>query len=458
MSVRGALWQDAAMGTAPSRPLRLFLLCYHFPPMGTTGTLRPARWVRYLPPDVAVEALTVEHPPEGGGNEALLATIARRVERWEAPLRPRPLQRRLERGLIGAAEGSWRSKALKTWATWLAWIPDRQVAFVDGALDVGTRLMQRRRPDVLLSSSPPHSLHLAAVELARRFDLPLVLDFRDPWTDNPENRWPTALHRAHERRLEARVLREADLVLANTPGNREMLLGSFPALAPERVVVLPNGYDPALREALAAAPRAPRADGRRVVLYAGHVYAGGAGLMDALAALLRLDPSLPRRVLFRFVGSLDAVVAERAQPLIAAGLVEHSPPVPVERVPALIAQCDALLYAVPRAGRHWIPSKLYEDLIARRPVLAVLPRGDAWNVLERAGVATLIEDVGPERVAHELREALARLLDGTLVMHPDEVFIARYDARVQAAQLAGWLRELCGRATPLQPAPADGAA
>jgi hypothetical protein len=448
------------MGTSPSRPLRLFLLCYHFPPMGTTGSLRPARWVRYMPPDIAVEALTVQDPPEPRGNEPLLATIARRVERWEAPLRPRPLQRRLEQALAGAEEGSARSRVLKTAATWLAWLPDRQVAFVDGALDVGSRLFARRRPDVLLSSSPPHSLHLAALELKRRFAVPLVLDFRDPWTDNPERVWPTALHRTLERRMEARALRAADLVLANTDGNREQLLTSFPWLSPERVRVLPNGYDPALREALAAVHRVPRADGRREVLYAGHVYAGGAGIMDALAALLALDPSLPRRVLFRFVGSLDASAAEGARALQAAGLVSCEPAVPAHAVPTLLAQADAFLYCVPPAGRHWIPSKLYDELVARRPVLAVLPRGDAWDVLERAGVGTLIEDLGPVRVAHELRDALTRLLAGTLATRPDEVFIARFDARAQTAQLAAWLRELTGRAAPAEPelVPPGGAA
>jgi hypothetical protein len=179
------------------------------------------------------------------------------------------------------------------------------------------------------------------------------------------------------------------------------------------------------------------------VLYAGHVYAGGAGIMDALAALLALDPSLPRRVLFRFVGSLDAPAAERARPLQAAGLVACEPPVPVQAVPALLTRADALLYCVPPAGRHWITSKLYDDLVARRPVLAVLPRGDAWDVLARAGVGTLIEDLGPARVAHELRDALARLLDGHAGHAPrrglHRALLARADGAAgrPAAQLAG---------------------
>ena len=34
------------------------MVCYHFPPMGTTGALRPARLVRYLPADIAVGNIT----------------------------------------------------------------------------------------------------------------------------------------------------------------------------------------------------------------------------------------------------------------------------------------------------------------------------------------------------------------------------------------------------------------
>lgn len=434
------------------------MVCYHFPPMGTTGALRPARLLRYLPADIAVQVLTVRDPPEGGGNEALWREIAARVDRREAPLRPLGLQRRIETALAGAAEGSFTSKVLKTLGTWLAWIPDRQVAWVQSAIEVGATLADIRRPDVILCSAPPHSLTRIGAELKRRCGAPLVLDFRDPWSDNPERIWPSHLHRGYERRLEAAALRAADLVLANTPGNRRMLLASFPWLAPERVVVLPNGFDRARRSELAGAPPPARADGRRVVLYAGHVYAGGASAIEALAALLALDSSLPRRLVFRFAGSMDPAIAELCEPLQRAGLIERVPAVPAERVPGMLAGADALFYVVPAAGRHWIPSKLYEYLVAGRPVLGVLPRGDAWDVLVRSGTGVAIEDAGPERVAHELRDALERLLAGELVAHPDEAFIAGFDAAAQAAQLARWLRKLAGAPEAGAPSPVTAAA
>jgi hypothetical protein len=434
------------------------MLCYHFPPMGTTGALRPARLLRYLPADVEVDVLTVASPPEGGGNEALWREIEARVTRHEAPLRPRAVQRRLEAALARTVEGGLPSKAWKTLATWCAWVPDRQVAFVDGAVEAGAALCGRRRPDVLFSSSPPHSLHLAAVRLKQRCGVPLVCDFRDPWSDNPERRWPSALHRAHERRLEARVLRAADLVLANTPGNALMLRRSFPWLPEGRVAVLPNGFDPARRAALSAAAPVPRADGRRVVLYTGHVYAGGAPAFEALAALLARRPDLPARVLFRCVGSMDPPVARLCGPLERAGLLERAPAVPAGEVPALLASADALFYVVPPAGRHWIPSKLYDYLLAGKPVLAVLPRGDAWDVLERAGAGVLLETDGPEDVAARLGDALERLLAGTLALRPDPAALLPYDARTQAAQLARWLRALAGRPAEGSPAAAQAAA
>jgi hypothetical protein len=429
--------------------LRLLMLCYHFPPMGTTGALRPARLVRYLPADVAVDVITVRDPPEADRNTRLMTEIAGRFERIEAPLRPNPLQRWLETELAAAAEGSWRCKAWKTAATWMTWIPDRQVGFVSGAVAAGSALLQCRRPDVLLCSSPPHSLHLAGVELKRRSGVPLVVDFRDPWGDCYLRLWPSALHRAYERRLEARVLRTADLVIANTRSQATQLRRRFPSLPSERLVVLPNGFDPARRAEQATARGAVRADGRREVLYTGHVYGSSAGTMEALAVLLALDPALPRRVVFRFVGSMDPPVAARSEALQAAGLLERSPAVPVDQVPALMAGADALLYLVPPAAQRYVPSKLYDYLTTGKPILAILPRGEAWQILQRSGVGSLIEDLGPRRVAAELRRSLERLLSGTLTLRADEDYIATFDARRQAAQLAAWLRRFAPGEPPL---------
>ncbi|HZL99984.1 MAG TPA: glycosyltransferase, partial [Planctomycetota bacterium] len=421
--------------TEAGAPVRVLMVCYHFPPMSSTGSLRVARFARYLPPDIAIEVLTVANPPEETGNRALLAELAGRVTIHKAALPARFTPRWVERMFSAVPLGELLAKTLRTLLTFTLWIPDWQVLWRKPALHVGGRLLGAGTFDVIFCSSPPHSVHLIGLELKRRFEVPLVVDFRDPWSANPGRRGPTVLHRLHERELESRVLAGADLVIANTPGNRERLLADFAGLAPEKVVVLPNGYDPARREGMRPSA-AGAGDGRRRVVYTGHLYDDGDAVMRALEALQRSDPDLHRRVVFRFVGTLDAGVAARAAELQADGLVETLSFVSAERVPEEIAAADALLYVVPPAGEHWIPSKLYDYFLAERPIIGVLPRGDAWNWLERSGLGTLIEDTGVADVTRGLRACLTRLQRGQLAARPDREFIARFDAREQSQELA----------------------
>jgi len=430
---------DMSATTAAGAPLRVLMVCYHFPPMSSTGSLRVARFARYLPLDIAVEVLTVANPPEETGNRVLLAELAGRVTIHKATLPARFTRRWVDRLFANVPLGSLIAKALRTLFTATLWIPDWQVRWRQPALHIGGRLLGGGEFDVVFCSSPPHSVHLIGLELKRRFDVPLVLDFRDPWISNPDRRWPTVLHRRYERRMEARVLAEADLVIANTPGNREQLLADFPGLDPQAVVVLPNGFDPARRDAMRQ-PGPSAGDGRRRVLYTGHLYERGDAVIRALSALQRTDPDLSRRVVFRFVGTMDEGVAARAAELQAAGLVETLSFVSAERVPEEIAAADALLYVVPPGGAHWIPSKLYDYFLAEKPIIGVLPRGDAWDWLERSGLGTLIEDTGVADVTRGMRACLVRLQRGQLAARPDREFIERFDARRQSAELAALLR------------------
>jgi hypothetical protein len=154
---------------------------------------------------------------------------------------------------------------------------------------------------------------------------------------------------------------------------------------------------------------------------------------------------LPERVVFRFVGSMDPLVAARAAELQEARLLETVRFVSAERVPDELAAADALLYVVPPAGRHWIPSKLYDYFLAEKPIVAVLPRGDAWDWLERSGLGTPIEDTGVAGVTRGLGDALAALGRGELPCRPDRAFIERFDAREQSRELDALLRRVAAR-------------
>ncbi len=67
-------------------------------------------------------------------------------------------------------------------------IPDPQIVWTAAAYASGLYIARREKPDVLYSSSPPNSLNVLALALARKLGLPWIADFRDPWTDGLRRR------------------------------------------------------------------------------------------------------------------------------------------------------------------------------------------------------------------------------------------------------------------------------
>ena len=103
-------------------------------------------------------------------------------------------------------------------------------------------IIEGERPDAILTSGPPHTVHLMGLALQRQYGLPWVADFRDPWCS-----WGTERHYGRKfggfnKLWESRVFQKADLVIANTQKTAEMFCDVYPTTS--RIVAIPNGYEP----------------------------------------------------------------------------------------------------------------------------------------------------------------------------------------------------------------------
>jgi glycosyltransferase involved in cell wall biosynthesis len=232
-------------------------------------------------------------------------------------------------------------------------------------------------------------VHLAALPIARRFGLPWVADFRDPWIGLHFRRPPTTWHAARQRALERRVLSTADLVLAASRTHAQDLERD-PALARPagRVVHLPNGYEPEeLPGAEGAAPLTRDAEHFTLV------FTGTLSLMpdtevllEALHELLARRPEARRRIRARLAGPFDTGYEDRALALGLKGIVEFPGPLAHGEARALQRRADLLLLWKPRGFRTMVPGKLYEYLDAGPPILALLtPDDEAAGLVSRAG-------------------------------------------------------------------------
>jgi glycosyltransferase involved in cell wall biosynthesis len=291
-------------------------------------------------------------------------------------------------------------------------------------------------PDVVLGSSPHLFAALAAWRVARRLDVPFVLEIRDLW---PESLGVVGRVRGPgywALWLLARFLyRGATRVIVLARGVQAYL--ERQGIDASRIVYIPNGADVG-----AFAGHSDSANGAMRVVYAGaHGPANGLDAVIDAAALLRNES----RIEFLLVGDgpAKAALVERAR---ALGLtnVEFQESVPKARIPQVLASCDAglmVLKDLPLFAFGVSPNKLFDYWGAGLPVVCNVP-GEVAGWVRDANGGVQASDATPQALAeairalasmdHERRKALgAAGRDWVRREHDRPVLAARLDAAVR---------------------------
>jgi glycosyltransferase involved in cell wall biosynthesis len=287
-------------------------------------------------------------------------------------------------------------------------------------------------------------VHLAGLGLKRRFGLPWVADFRDPWMALEMRVPPTAWHRRRQVAMERAVLETSDVVLAASRTHAERA-GARSGARPRAVVHLPNGFEPA------PAPEtlATRAD-RFTLAFTGTLsqMPETETLLEALHALFARHPEARRRVRARLAGPYDTDLADRAVALGLTGIVEFAGALPHAATRALQGSADALLLWKPPGLPAMVPGKLYEYLDSGRPIVALLEASDEAAALVERGGGTVLPPGDREALAAwiEARYAAWREAGRAPSRRPEWLDEHRRDRL--AARLAGTLDRLCAGVGP----------
>ncbi len=312
--------------------------------------------------------------------------------------------------------------------TRVARIPEagRYVFDVDGgfltALDVvaaARRLLGPVRPSVVLASGPPFSLHVAGYYLARHYRAPLVLDYRDEWTNCPFEFVRTG--RA-DRWWERRTLAGANLVIFTTESQRAKHLATFPDLDSVRCAVVPNGWEPVDHspEALLAVPlvRSP------LLAFVGNLgdHTPPDAFLAMLADVIDRSPSLKTELRVSFVGHKSLSTRKRLEAFPHREVVSAIDQVPRDEAIRIMRSARMLLILNNQRLARYLPGKIYEYLAARRPILVVGRGGEVETLVRhlRAGTVVPIGDL----------DALGAVLDNMVQNEPEDL---------TSADLQAWL-------------------
>ena len=241
--------------------------------------------------------------------------------------------------------------------------------------------------DVFVTIGQPWVDHVVGLRVKRRVpSLPWVAHFSDPWVDSPYQCFENPSAEARARREERGVVEGADGIVFVTRRTADLVMGKYPVALRSRAFVASHGYDEGL---LGLVPAVPESRGKLRIVHTGTFYRGmrePLAFLDAVAEVAR-NARIGACLEVVFVGFSGEAVTARARQLGLEGIVcFRGKSLYVESLAVASSANLLLLLDAPVEGSPFLPSKLADYLMVRKPVLGLTPPDSAsGDVLRRLG-------------------------------------------------------------------------
>ena len=319
-------------------------------------------------------------------------------------------------------------------------IPDARMFWIRPSIKFLKNYLKDHPVDAIVSTGPPHSMHLIAEALHRISGIPWIADFRDPWTniDFYQDLHLTKLADMRHKALEKRVLKNASKIVTVTWRSKQ----EFEDLSGRNdIVVIPNGFD---HTDFDPGPEV-RLDEKFSIVHIGSMNKdrNPVPLWSALKAVLHESQELKSMLSIRLIGPVDfsvraSIEKEGLQPYVTfVEFLPHTEAVKLEQ------QAQVLLLMINNTpnARTIIPGKLYEYLGSGRPILAIGPRdSDSAKVIGMTNGGVVHE-------YHDIEGLKARVLEyfelfKTKSLHGNAEGIQKFTRKSLAADFASVLDEI----------------
>jgi glycosyltransferase involved in cell wall biosynthesis len=415
--------------------VKVLIVSLYFPPAGGGGVQRPLKFATHLPElGIETHVLAPDDPKWIHRDDELqpptLAWVHR--ARYLGPKGRKPAEE-----LHGTA-GLERVTRQVQLAGRRLLVPDENVSWNLTAIPAAIRIVRREGIDVVLTTSPPNSVHLIGAAVQKATGVRWVADLRDSIVAHPHRRAESFLVRAKEQGdhgVAKLVASRADAIVAVS----EAIGAEMRERSPKGGVhVIANGSD---FDDFAGLEHGP--SDRFRVTHAGSFF----GKRDPRPFLTAVKESGLDDTVVRFLGDFRSTDREWAEAQGFGDRLELIPYAPRRRSLELQRDSEALLLLIPDAGgrgRGVLSGKVFEYLAAERPIIAAVPPdGAAAELIGAAGAGVVVAPEDVEGMSKVLRELHARWKAGTLGdTQLDEEWRRKVSRRTRVEELAALLERL----------------
>lgn len=427
-----------------SKLKKVLIITYYWPPSGGSGVQRWLKFVKYLQ-DFGIQPVvyTVNNPNYAIVDESLESEVPSDIEVlknsiWE----PNDVLSFFKKKSTKVSSGflstnpTFTGKALQ-YIRANYFIPDARKFWIKPSVRYLKKYLKGNDIDVVISSGPPHSMHLIALGLKKDHNVKWIADFRDPWTEIDYFDQLPLTKKAftkHEN-LEKEVLLKSDKVLVIGKTMKE----SYKKYS-NNISVLTNGFDTDSKEDLTIV----ELDKRFSITHIGLMNAdrNPKVLWEVLLEIINENKFFKEDLEIKLVGSIADEVEKELRKFDSKTIVKISY-VSHEEVKEYQRKSQVLLLAVNNvaSAKGVITGKIFEYLQAKRPILAIGPRdGDLAEILNETNSGTIVGFQEKEELKAEILKLYSQFKKGVLAV--DSKNIDQYHRKRLTEKLANIIKEL----------------
>jgi len=418
---------------------KVLIITYYWPPAGGPGVQRWLKFVKYLR-DFNIEPVLYipENPNYPITDTGFVNEIPDGIGIYKQPIfEPYKLAsflsskktKRISSGIIQSKNQSTLEKVM-LWIRGNIFIPDARKFWVKPSVSFLSELIIKEKIETIITTGPPHSVHLIGLKLKEKLDINWISDFRDPWTSigyHKKLKLTKASQKKHKH-LEKSVLTSADKIIVTSASTK----AEFQEITIKPIVVITNGFDNDLKSKVVL-------DTNFTIAHIGSLLTGRnpENLWKVLAELIESNVKFQNSFKLKLVGVTSADVLNTIYSyglenyVELQGYVTHNEALEIQNK----SQVLLLTEINSKETIGIIPGKLFEYLAAKRPILAIGPKnwdvGDIINETKSGKLFDYSEDSSLKEIILEWFQAFQ---NKKLESH--SVNIAKYSRRELTKKLA----------------------
>ena len=400
--------------------MKVLIITYYWPPAGGSGVQRWLKFVKYLQNfDVEPIVYTVDNANYPKEDKTLLHEVPTNIKILKQPIweptnllfwkkkeaQKSDVSNAVNNGFLSFIRGNF-------------FIPDPKIFWVNSSVKFLHQYLKENKVDVVISTGPPHSMHLIAQKLKQKTNIKWIADFRDPWSNlyyNEEFKQLSFAKKKNEK-LENSVFKNADCIL--TVSNS--LKKEFDQKA-TRVEVITNGFDDEV-----VTNTLITLDEKFSISYIGLLpkQSNPKLLFKVLSTLCAEDTDFKANLKLNFIGDISEDVKQEIinYNLLGntnfIGYVSHKEAIAYQR------KAQVLLLLIPNVAKSGgiLTGKLFEYLTAKRPILAMGPEtGDLSEILKNTSSGVVVDFDNDAKLTSEIRNLYQQYKTGDLQVNSKNI-------------------------------------